>query len=1224
MKRCKQWVAAILALICLAAPTVSALSGEPGGEYIRYEVLSAADLLSLMDGVTVGDAERAFLERYHDTEVTYNGAIPGELITLSGAGNYTTKTPDGTEILWVASGSVVLDGTAGLATATYKGTLSLSAAEANGLRNYAWEEAVSAASAQTAIDTYNTGEAAYQNYLALLAAYETRQAAYESYVTEKQAYDQALAKYQANQKLWDDYNAAMVTYNAAKEAYDTAKATYDTEKAAYDAKLSAYNQQMSVYSSNMTAYEQNTVKIDQVMLPMEQMFVPYGDRNGSTVGSLYQALQNKELVQTLLDYETAICSATSLTSKDFDKLKDSADDLNELLQQYAAKREISQKEAFVFYQANYAEIRDTFNYLYDSMSAILKPSVYSLMCAAVDEEYGETAEYKKWRIKNVLCQIYLISQCLDDTSTATANWSFYADNGDPHTYYYNQLIGRDQYITDTNKFSPLSISWIDRPTEPTHPGEVPVEPVVPILPTKPLETVKEPTAPTVVAKPEKPTAVTQPQKPAQSVYDQVARCADLLVAKQNGTLTRRAEVSAKVTLTLTQTVSRRYDGATGSFLESVYDEKGNLSSRDKVAASWEEAGGKYVLLGFRTSADGLCVYPIYERQDRVFTVTFQSGDQVVARVDYAYGQVPTPPADPQKPMTETTVYEFEAWVPPLAAVKEDTVYEATFSQQERLYTVTFQMKDKTEVQTLPYQATPTPPTPTARILEGIYLYRFMRWDQTVAPVTGDITYTAIYTKTALVEVTPTDPPAETEPEETSPSESTPGETAPVPSDTAPAQTEAAGSTPAESGPSEPVTTDTSSVGSEPAVTAPSETTPGESSPAETDPSGNGPAETDPAVTAPSQTVPAESDPSGEDTEADQTEPPKEPEGYVDLTQDEDGFVVSTNQLSLQIGSLLELCYETDTGLKVQWDDTGSRLIFSRDAIASLQEQGVIKMNYLTGSTGVTVGFYDAENRRVFPAGTVRMYLPAEEDEGKMVLRRYDKDGNAEDLTGVVPVDGMYLIDLDGETTYRVVRSYRLTLAVQGEGSVTPGELWLEEGETISLNLYPKTGHRVAKLTLSKADGTGAVDHAESDVLTMPSYNGLLTVVFEEIRYTIEFRYRGGSVVQTYAHGEQVKAPEIETFVIEGDVYYSFIGWSKNIEIATEDTVYEARYEVTTPEAGNDPGVGDGAMSGVLRYWILPAAVIGLASAGVITVGVILLVKLKKKRKNPTKRTKKEQ
>ncbi len=1116
MKRC---LTLFLALLLAMLPTlsVSAAMQDVEGDYIRYRVLSAADLLALMDGVTVSPEERSFLELYQDTEVVYNAAIPGEQISFFGlavmAIPYETETLDGASVDWTVTGDVAMDDDRGVATATYRGTLSLSASDTNELRNFAWQQALLAEEGQTTIENYRSALAAYQAYPNLLAAYEQAERAYQAYVQAKTQYDADVILYAQNKAAWDAYDLEKAAYDQAYAVYETAKQEYDRLYGIYVSEKSAYDAAKNQYDADYIAYVSNYDLIRHSMEPMEAMFVEYGLWKGELygmedlpVGSLYQALQNEDLVTMLMRYKNALCTATGLTEQDFSQLKTCSDELNALLRQYAEKREISEKEAFEFYKQNHAEISQKFNYLYGAMTNVLRPSVYSLMCGYVDAEFGSEAPYKKWRIRNVLCQIYLFSKCLDDGASPDIQWSFYNDTGNPMNYPYNHCISAKQTLTDTNDFSPASLEWVNAPEEPILPIE-PIKPTSPVVPISPFERLEEPTPPTVVTQPTPPNPVEEPTRPAQTVYDQVARCEGLLQAKQEGTLIQRSAVLQDQLLYVYETVQRRYDPVSLSWLESIYDETGALcESHEEVAASWEEAGGEYVLLGFQFGDGGLCHYPIYERKERTFTVIFCSEGRELSRELCGYGRLPTQPQTPTKERTDAYTYTFDGWQPAVSRVVGDVTYHAQFTSQERSYSITFEMKDLTVRQQVAWQQMPVPPTPTAQIREGIYLYRWTGWDQTVVPVTGAVTYRAVYEPIALVEI--------------------------------------------QSG-----------------------------------------------------------------SASDSLDAPT-------LVQNQNGYVVETDGSRWKIDAMVEFCAEAKKGLTFELTEHQSRVELNRQAVASLQSQGVAQVAYLSDSLnaggGSSVAFYDADGTRIFPEGTVRLHLPVGEGNGRILLRRYEATGAVIDLEDYSPKDGAFVIDLVKDETYRVIRQYRLTVQGGENGTVTPGELWLEAGAPIALQIYPNQGYRLQGLTLRDASGQSVTELSSPEGLIMPAYDALLTVGFEEIWITVEFRYHGGSEKQTYRFGEKIIAPQILASFVEDGKFYSFIGWSKNPGIATEDTVYEAKYSIDAEEKATDVGVGSGAVVGIVRYWILPAAAIGLGVASVLTVGIVFLVKFLKKRKNRDK------
>lgn len=131
-----------------------------------------------------------------------------------------------------------------------------------------------------------------------------------------------------------------------------------------------------------------------------------------------------------------------------------------------------------------------------------------------------------------------------------------------------------------------------------------------------------------------------------------------------------------------------------------------------------------------------------------------NGDEIDT-VSVKEGTLPTH-ADPTKDATAEYTYTFTGWSPEIKEASEDTVYTATFSQTKRSYTVTFVNSDGTELQSdvLEYGETPeyTGATPQ-KAADREYTYEFEKWDMDIEPVTGDITYTAVFKAVKIPEYT---------------------------------------------------------------------------------------------------------------------------------------------------------------------------------------------------------------------------------------------------------------------------------------------------------------------------------------------------------------------------------------------------------------------------------------------------------------------------------------
>ncbi len=138
-----------------------------------------------------------------------------------------------------------------------------------------------------------------------------------------------------------------------------------------------------------------------------------------------------------------------------------------------------------------------------------------------------------------------------------------------------------------------------------------------------------------------------------------------------------------------------------------------------------------------------------------YTVTWENydGTQLEQDLNVAYGTTPSyDSATPTKPATAQYTYTFNGWSPTVSAVTGDITYTALYSEETNEYTVTWENYDGTHwtgsergIRNDPSYDSATP----TRAATAQYEYTFTGWSPTVDTVTGDITYTAQYSETAV-------------------------------------------------------------------------------------------------------------------------------------------------------------------------------------------------------------------------------------------------------------------------------------------------------------------------------------------------------------------------------------------------------------------------------------------------------------------------------------------
>ena len=141
----------------------------------------------------------------------------------------------------------------------------------------------------------------------------------------------------------------------------------------------------------------------------------------------------------------------------------------------------------------------------------------------------------------------------------------------------------------------------------------------------------------------------------------------------------------------------------------------------------------------------------YTSELRKYTITFLDEDgTTLSAQDWEYGTMPTCD-EPTKPATEQYTYTFAGWSPEVVLVTGNATYTATYTSELRKYTITFLDEDGTTLsaQDWEYGTMPTCDEPT-KPATAQYTYTFAGWSPEVVLVTGNATYTAIYTAESII------------------------------------------------------------------------------------------------------------------------------------------------------------------------------------------------------------------------------------------------------------------------------------------------------------------------------------------------------------------------------------------------------------------------------------------------------------------------------------------
>ena len=222
-----------------------------------------------------------------------------------------------------------------------------------------------------------------------------------------------------------------------------------------------------------------------------------------------------------------------------------------------------------------------------------------------------------------------------------------------------------------------------------------------------------------------------------------------------------ATENATYTATYNQVVNeytitwKNYDGTTLATDSVAYDETPTYSGVTPTKSSTIDK--VYSFSGWSpeiVAVTGDATYTAtYEESEREYTITWKNyNNEILGTDSVAYGSTPTyTGATPTKDQDNLFVYTFDSWSPAIENVTGDATYTATFTSEDRLYTIKWiadgvelksvQQKYDTDIPEFG-QADPT------KAADEYNTYSFSVWSkspQEATKVTSDITYTAIFT-----------------------------------------------------------------------------------------------------------------------------------------------------------------------------------------------------------------------------------------------------------------------------------------------------------------------------------------------------------------------------------------------------------------------------------------------------------------------------------------------
>ena len=758
--------------------------------------LSPSTLFSSLYPTTpLSDAERAYLDE-NLFSLTYNNVIPSDAVqTLYHKETgildvtvpvYTYTASNGTVVSWVPQSASIGGNVKPL---TLNGEHYVCSFE--GLENvsedfdmtvsFAWDAAISEEVSEIILtQSKKGGEEAtliLEQYAASLAQYNQTLDAYNRCVKYEQdkklhaAYLRELSEYQAKKAEYDAYVEAKNLYDAQLQAYND----YQTRLAEYkilSEKYDIYTDFMNEHGDQVVAYMKYDQQMKAVLAKlrvMEMLFVcdshkwqVYGSIMGGTVS-------------TVLDRKDELAS---LGAEKVDEADEATKALRALLgkpdipetyaylrgQKYSSEFE-KNRALYEFYCTHYEELRANFKKLYQAL--------FVLYCNGLVIQYSE-AKGQGEHFKQFIAQLYVIYCCLDNDVTMT-----YSDNPLPPSNFkgvkLTDLLEECHLLVDNVSAPPGNDTYPDKvvpeiiaPEKVEDPGDEP-ERVFPPDEDPPEEVANPGDPPPVVDDPgdTPPPATEHPgEPPVHGLSDTMVQWATAY--KQVNYTERQAlvkDTSLRFETSMIRSVSidnkfkiafYGYDGT--QLGETQYLHLGDptaliqfptFSPRRENTAQYRYAFRSWTLFNGEDLTESTVTSDIsfiarYDSAIQTYTVKWEIDGQVERESLYEYGQTPFY----ETPDVKVGIYNnlvFSGWSPEVTPVTGNITYQGFYTAVPRYYNVTWVLDKGARIETVEYIAGQRPVYMGNRdFIQGSYLYTFSHWMQEIKPLSGDVTYEAVY------------------------------------------------------------------------------------------------------------------------------------------------------------------------------------------------------------------------------------------------------------------------------------------------------------------------------------------------------------------------------------------------------------------------------------------------------------------------------------------------
>ncbi len=740
MKKAKIFIPLVCAVLVavLLVPTFGVIAASAElGKYdftssdldAEKSVLGEADLLEGYLGESLHTAEYNYLKKYGEITLSYDNfdnskAFKSVLLDLdesSGAltvraREYSYTAMNGSTVVWHPI-SATVDGVrrefefvVDAYTATFDGAvleglaveleyyteITVSAGDIDKALFRASKDLPALLEERDALDAeysliladYNKRLEEYNEYVDACLEYEAKRAEYNLYLAAKARYDEEYAEYL-------EYLDDLEEYAAAREVYDKYLLDMAEYNAAYE-KYLAYLRACENYESDLAAYEQyldNMELLRKQLAMLDAVNSPMTDDR-----TVYSAIQSG-LVDTVLENQGVLVEKYGANPDAIAVAGRVTPILREMLSDYVALT--TEEEKYTYYVDNREELTANLSDLARSLLKLYTQKIKGYIKAAEKD--------RKYEI--LVAQLIIVSNAL---------------NGSPiSSFDGDRTLGSSTYVGDRTVSAILEnkISQYIVAVDPTHlSGGYPVElaePTEPEMVDKPVmpATVAEPVLPTEVKEPTAPTPVTEPKAPTD-------------VKEHPGDIPEK--------LCMEPEQEALIDAYRSGELASLADRE--ECSEDTAIRIYSRAVRYY---------DESIVSVTFHVNGVTHSVQVVKGAE---KVKYSFEQ-------PTRAPDERGTYIFRGWVDAdgNSVSLNNYVYEnlelwPDFLLKPRSYDITFVVDGKEHIVPTPYGSVPSLGTAVTKEDDSFFEYTFERWDTEPVAVSGEATYTAIFSAKPILSV----------------------------------------------------------------------------------------------------------------------------------------------------------------------------------------------------------------------------------------------------------------------------------------------------------------------------------------------------------------------------------------------------------------------------------------------------------------------------------------